>query len=346
MKKISIFIDDISCSGGTERVAAFLANELNDSDYDVNIVSLAAKNGKPFYEMPNGVIINILDKSDFRHLFLYLRKHPCDIMISISMGRLSFKLCILHKLLNLKCRLILSEHVAFETSSKIIRALKWLSYQLADDLVLLTQHDYNLLRKSVRANISVIHNASHFKTTPETVLSEKEKIVLAVGRLTHQKAFDRLLHIWSKIPDHKGWKLRIIGDGEMYNELNSLISELGIDNTVTLHPASTSIANEYHKASLLALTSRYEGLPLVLIEAKSFGVPAIAFDCKTGPSELINNFENGILISELDNDEYLKQLQKLMNDADLLKRMQKNALLDSGEYTSKKISKYWKRLIS
>lgn len=346
MKRISIFIDDISCSGGTERVATFLANELYISGYDVTLISLTARYGRPFYQIPLGVELKVLGSRATKCLLSYLREIDCDVIISVSMGRLSFKLCILHRILNLNCRLILSEHVAFETASKIIRAMKWLSYQLADDLVLLTQHDYNLLKKSVRARVSVIHNASNFKSVSDTILLEKKKIVLAVGRLTHQKAFDKLLYIWASIKDHHGWKLRIIGDGEMQHELNCLISKLGLESSVMLLPASLSIANEYQNASLLAMTSRYEGLPLVLIEAKSFGVPAIAFDCKTGPCELINNFEDGILIAEDDEDEYSLQLSRLMNDNSMLKRMQKNAISDSENYTIETIGRHWKELIS
>lgn len=346
MKRISIFIEDISCSGGTERVATFLANELCLTGYDVVLISLTAKNGKPFYEIQSGVELKVLGSSGIKCLLSYLRKKDCDVIISVSMGRLSFKLCMLHMIFNLNSRLILSEHVAFEKASKIIRAMKWLSYQLADDLVLLTQHDYKLLAKSVRARISVIHNASNYKPVSDSILFEKKKIVLAVGRLTHQKAFDKLLHIWASINDHHGWMLRIIGDGEMQHELNHLISKLCLENSVILLPASMSIASEYQNASLLAMTSRYEGLPLVLIEAKSFGVPAIAFDCKTGPRELINNFEDGILIPEDDENEYTLQLSRLMNDNSMLKRMQKNAISDSENYTVDRISRYWKDLIS
>lgn len=341
MKSIFIFIDDITRSGGTERVAAFLANHLAAAGKRVTLVSRTAERGEPYYPLNSNVVYQVVGSASLGALARFLRAHPCDVMISISMGRLSFTLALLHTLLRLRARLVLSEHVAYETSPWWIRALKWLSYQRADDLVLLTQHDYQLLHHRVRAHTRVIRNASAFPCCAPSVCDNKAKIVLAVGRITYQKAFERLIRIWASIEQPDGWSLRIVGDGEERDSLQQLIGELGVADRVTLAPASKSISSEYARASILAMTSRYEGLPLVLIESKSFGLPVVAYDCKTGPREVIEHGVDGFLVPEGAEVMYRDRLVSLMRDADLRRKMQMAALQHSCHYAPETIIQQW-----
>ena len=346
MKYCLILIDDITRSGGTERVASFLANQLVQAGYAVTLVSLTAEQGEPYYPLLSAVSYRVLGSPSPWVVARFLRTHPSDVLIPISMGRLSFKIASLHAVLRLKSRLILSEHVAFETSAWWVRALKWLSYQLADDLVLLTDHDYRLLQSRVRSRVHVIRNASSFPLVAQTQLADKAKVVLAVGRLTYQKAFERLIRIWASLPERDGWTLRIVGDGEARGELQGLITSLGIADSVFLIPASKAIAEEYQRASLLAMTSRYEGLPLVLVEAKSFGLPAVAFDCKTGPREIIRDGVDGILVADGDEVAFASQLAALMHDDALRIQFQHAALAHAEAFTIDRISQQWQELIS
>lgn len=344
--KICIFIDDITRSGGTERVASFLANQYAMAGYSVSLISLRAIQREPYYPLLPEVTFRVLSAPSIRAMMAFLRTDSSDVLISISMGRLSFKVAMLHRLLQLKSRLILSEHVAFETSAWWVRALKWLSYQLADDLVLLTDHDYQLLQSRVRSRIHVIRNASSFPLVAQTQLADKAKVVLAVGRLTYQKAFERLIRIWASLPERDGWTLRIVGDGEAREELQGLITSLGITDSAFLIPASKAIAEEYQHASLLAMTSRYEGLPLVLVEAKSFGLPAVVFDCKTGPREIIRDGVDGILVADGDEVAFASQLAALMHDDALRIQFQHAALAHAEAFTIDRISQQWQELIS
>lgn len=345
MKTIFIFIDDISHSGGTERVASFLANQLLLAGNKIVLVSLTLKRNKPYYPLLSGIKLEVIGKSSIIGVMLYLYRKRCDVIISVSMGRLSLKIASIHSVLRLNSRLILSEHVAFEIAPRLVRLLKWLSYQVADELVLLTQHDYELLHRNVRARTSVISNASSFDVLPYTELQNKQKIVLAVGRLTRQKAFDRLIRIWASLKNTDGWILRIVGDGEEHTKLQNLITTFELTGRVQLIPATETISVEYYNASILAMTSRYEGLPLVLIEAKSYGLPAIAFDCKTGPREIIHNNVDGILVPNDDETEFAMQLTMLMQDGNLRSRMQLAALASSNDYTIAHISQKWQELI-
>jgi len=344
-KKIHIFINDITCSGGTERVASFLANQYVLMGYDTTIVSLLGKPGFSYYPLEPKVKVSYVGSTSFISIMHYLRRNQCDTLISISMGRLSFKISLLKALFRFSFRLILSEHVAYESSSKLIRFLKLVSYQFCDVLVLLTKHDYMLLNDRVRSSTCIIRNASGFSVIDHAQLQKKEKIVLAVGRLTYQKSFDRLLKIWASIDTSHGWKLRIIGDGEDKNKLMQLMMKLNITDSVELIPASKSIDVEYKKASILVMTSRYEGLPLVLIESKSFGLPVVAFDCKTGPKELIETGYDGYLISDGNENDFSDKLSQLIYEDELRHRMQTNALKSSTAYSNDVIFKEWLKLL-
>jgi len=197
-KKISIFINDISCSGGTERVASFLANSFSLLGYDVALISLTLNKQEPYYHLNESVTCQVVGSTSQYALAKFLKNHCCDILISISMGRLSFQLSIIHFLLRHKSKIILSEHVAYETSPCWIRALKRLSYHLADELVLLTQHDQSILdgkeKSSWRLVVSPIKKhlivycisglLSTIKRGGSCVSSEMERIATSCKRLS------------------------------------------------------------------------------------------------------------------------------------------------------------------
>lgn len=344
--KIFILIDDITLTGGTERVASFLANELTKAGKEVEIVSLTSSKNKPAFELLDKVKVSYINSSSIVKLGAFLKENPCSKIISISMGRLSFKVSVLHKALKLRSDLILSEHISFERSSTLVRFLKRISYRWADHLVLLTQHDFNLLYSNKKTQCSVIRNASSFPEVDNKVIHAKQKIVLAVGRLTYQKDFHRLLDIWASINNSMGWQLRIVGDGEEHMSLQRKIEEYQISNSVTLVPATKNITKEYALASILVMTSRFEGLPLALIEAKSFALPAVAFDCPTGPKELISNDIDGFLIPVNDNDLFKNKLLELMSETSTLKRMQSASLYSSRSYSEQAIIGKWLDLLN
>jgi len=345
-QNIAIVINDISASGGTERIATFLSNQLSLLGNQVVLVSIV-KNGKPFYNLDHGIAISYVNSPSILKLGAHLKKLKCDSIISISMGRLSFKLSLLKKIFFIKSKLILSEHVGFETSSNPVRLMKLFSYDLADQLVLLTKHDYDILESRTTTPVTVIPNPTLYPTMSISALSKKKKVVLAVGRLNQQKNFSRLIYIWSYLPEvlRQHWILKIVGDGEEKEMLTQLACQLSVSDSISFEPASPQIDAEYKAASILAMTSRYEGLPLVLIEAKSFGLPAVAFDCKTGPREIINEGVDGFLVLDGDMEAYKDKLVYLMNSDDARRNMQLAALSAAERYSPEIIVKQWMRLI-
>ena len=122
------------------------------------------------------------------------------------------------------------------------------------------------------------------------------KRVLAAGRLTRQKGFDWLIPAWAQVEEkHPDWKLRICGEGNWRERLEAQIAEHGLEN-LELPGSCPDMADQMSNASIYALSSRFEGFPLILCEAMSKGMAPVAFDCPTGPAEMIRDGENGLIV--------------------------------------------------
>ncbi len=146
---------------------------------------------------------------------------------------------------------------------------------------------------------------------------KKEKIILNVGRNVKQKNQLELLEIFSKLKNAEDWNLLIIGEGPLRETLILKSLELGIENRTKFLEFQSDIDSYYEKSSIFAFTSIYEGFPNALVEAMAHGIPCIAYDCPTGPSELINHGESGYLVRLYDQLEYIEKLQQLIDNIEL-----------------------------
>ncbi len=207
-----------------------------------------------------------------------------------------------------------------------------------DRFVVLTEEDKGYWGNL--PNILVIPNAIS-DIPAETALLENKKVI-AVGRYTYQKGFERLVDAWhllaSRFPD---WKLDIIGDGEERPLLEQRIHFYGLDRQVTLTRPTKEIDKAYMEASILASSSRYEGLPMVLLEAQSFGLPIVAFQCKCGPKDVVSDGINGYLVPEGDIAGMSQRLEILMKDETLRKRMGLRAKESSLRFNEEAIMEKW-----
>ena len=230
-----------------------------------------------------------------RALTRYITEHRIDLCISTGGKEIAF----LH---TLPCRTMAEMHFAMHQREQLLTANHtgacWRmlgrirTRQLVqavkplERLVVLTEHDKTDWQKAGCTNVVVIPNPCSLDGA-EMPVSSKKNEVLAVGRLHEQKGFDLLLQAWREVEKkHPEWTLRIVGEGPKRAALEQQIQTLGLKHAVLAGLAS-SIADEYAQASLFVLSSRYEGLPLALIEAMWSGLPCVAFDCPHGPAELL-----------------------------------------------------------
>lgn len=167
----------------------------------------------------------------------------------------------------------------------------------------------------------------------------KENKVLYVGRVNNgQKQVNRLMKIWRRIePKHPDWSIDIVGDGEDLNMLKSKFKDLKSVNFCGFQNPSEF----YKKSKIFCMTSSFEGLPMTLLEAQSFGVVPMAFNTFESASDIIEDKINGYLISPFDEDEYIKKLDHLIEDQNELMSMQSNAYAHSHKFDIEVIGERW-----
>ena len=189
--------------------------------------------------------------------------------------------------------------------------------------------------KGKNSNIIVIPNAIRSIETHKDI--EKENIVLAVGRHYYVKGLDRLLEAFA-LTKREGWKLVIAGSfGPETENLISQSKRLGIEENVEFLGAVKEIDKVYAKAKVFVLPSRSEGFPNALIESMAHGLACISFDINAGPAEVIQNKENGILITDGDITELGKQIGFLIQNEEERIRLGNNAVKIKEELTVEKI---------
>ena len=210
----------------------------------------------------------------------------------------------------------------------------------ADVVVTLTEGDSHLWKKA--RHVEVIPNFSTMAVS--TMACYKNKRVIAVGRLSAEKGYDRLLKIWERVsPQHQDWSLEFFGDGKLHHMLTNMIHDLQLLN-VTINPPTPHISEEYSKSAICVMTSHFEGFPLVLLEAIRHGLPCIAFDCPFGPASIIKDGICGYLIEENSIEQYAQKLSLLMAQEDIWKSLSKEAIKRGEDFSVETVMNRWRQL--
>lgn len=357
--------------GGMERVLLNKVRWLAAAGHEIIVVTTDQQNRPPFYELPQGVQLIDLginySLDNFEPLYkripsylckrrmhrrklteLLMREHP-DITISLYPSESSFipeikdgskKILELH--FNRYFRLQygrngltgLIDRYRSRKDVKIARKF--------DSFVVLTEEDKAYWGNM--PNISVIPNAA----LPMPLKSDcTAKRVIAVGRLDYQKGFDRLIDAWELVKKDKaseGWRLDIYGQGEWHDMLEEMIQSKGLSDSTKLNVPTDEIAEEYAKSSILAMTSHYEGFPMVMIEAMSAGLPVVTFDYKCGPRDIITDGVDGLVIPDGDLNAFATALLELMADDNRRKQMGAAARMVVDRYSEERVMLQWTSL--
>ena len=336
--RIAYCIPATSNSGGMERVLTRKVNYLVSLGHELIIITTDQRGAKPFFPLKEsvkqydlginydenngqGILSKLLayprkkrvHKERLRALLLELR---ADIVISMFGDDSSF----LPKIKD-GSKKILEYHFSKLKRLQYGRTGLWRLVDVLrtkmdewtvkpfDRFVVLTAEDQGYW--GALPNIRVIPNPLPF--TSEETSSCKATKVVAVGRYDFQKNFSKLLQLWARIaPQFPEWTLEIYGNGALRGELEQEVKELGISSSVTLAQPTHQMKEVYLSASIYAMTSRYEGLPMVLIEAQQMGLPIVSFACPCGPRDVIHDGEDGFLIPMGEDDIFLKALGTLM----------------------------------
>ncbi|MEE2023033.1 glycosyltransferase family 4 protein [Alkalimonas mucilaginosa] len=358
MKKICLFISDMGNSGGTERVSSILINQLCDKGLDVHVLNLYSSD-KPFFQISEKIQYNSLNNvrgagltayfEITRKLRAYLRTNQINCLITVES---MLAIYAVPAVWNLKLNHIVWEHFNYhvDLGRRSRRIARHLAALRADNIVTLTERDkqFWLAESFCFASVSAISNPLTFDVSNE-LANINSKSFLSVGRLVDQKGYDLLIKAWSiVIKVHPEWKLNIVGNGERRDDLTVQIEKLNLSGSVNLIPATKEIDIYYKNASAYVMSSRYEGFPMVLLEAMCFGLPIVSFDCNTGPGEMI---EHGIT-GWLSNAEDVQSLAESMitainsfNDPEFYACMSNSSLRKATEFNVESFITKWEKIL-
>lgn len=374
--KITYIYTALVTRGGADRVITEKANWLANHGYDVMIVTDTQLGREPIYPLSPKVFLYDLaiDFSleyghslpvrawwYFKLMRLYrkkltevLVKRQSDIVIT-TLGR---DLDFLTKINDGSVK-IGESHIARQFSrnfhlmeqkgglhrliAKIWRKKQERDVSKLDALVLLTQEDANSWKGVT--NIFVIPNPTPFY--PEASSTCESHKAICVGRLNEQKGYEYLIDAWAIVSKrHPDWVLNAYGSGEIKEQLQKRINEKGVSNSLILNEPTSSIIDKYLESSLYIMSSRFEGFPMVLLEAMSCGLPCVSFDCPNGARDLIVDGRNGFLVDYLNVEQLADCICKLIEDEPLRKKMGYHTREDVKYYLPAEIMKLWTDLFA
>ena len=182
---------------------------------------------------------------------------------------------------------------------------------------------------------------------PNIVLQKHRNLILASGRLHKFKQFDLLIKAFCCIKnEHHNWDLVILGEGEEREHLDNLLIELKARDRIFLPGSVGNMSDWYQRADLFILSSSVEGFPNVLLEAMSYELPCISFDCDTGPRDMIQNGVNGILVSPQEDEQGLSEaMQSLIADESFRRKMANNSAHIRDKYSVDTIMQKWNNVL-
>lgn len=357
MNKKILFIIGSLQAGGAERVASRLCDHWAESEgFDV-ILATGDIVANDFYQLSSKVKrisfnFNYSLDSFFGKVFEQYRRFFAiqsifkevkpDIII-LSATDISIR--VLFNLLFSKKLILVCEHNNyFAVKSKFKRICRLLIYRKAEKLLLLTERDIEnyTSRYFSESKILVMPNPLGIENNHFTPKVDKLQLV-AVGRLCEQKAFHRLVKIFKRV--NPKYILKIVGEGPERENLQTLISEMNLTERIELVGHIVDMSQYYKESTFLLMTSIYEGLPMVIGEANAFGLPVVAFDCPTGPAEMIINGKNGYLIEDGNYEDFINCVNSLVDNTRMLETMSLEAFNASKKYSIKYISSMWSSLI-
>jgi GalNAc-alpha-(1->4)-GalNAc-alpha-(1->3)-diNAcBac-PP-undecaprenol alpha-1,4-N-acetyl-D-galactosaminyltransferase len=346
MKRTLAMVIPTLRAGGAERVMSLLANEWVSLGHDVHLVVL--KDAEVFYVLDSRVAVHRLDfVSDGSRINKVLGELVTLIKLyrSLRQIRPDFVLSFLvtSNVLTLIVGRFLKTHVFVSERSSpsrkapfFIDLLRKFTYPFANGIIVQTNAAYKQISETVcNNNIVVIPNpVGEIVRTEDRV---REKVILTVGRLIDLKGHDYLLRAFAKM-NLQDWKLVILGEGPNRKVLEDLAVSLGVNNRLEMPGQVSNVASWYDRSSIFVLTSLSEGFPNALLEAMSFGIPCISFDCVSGPSDLIEHQVNGLLLPVRDVAGLSYWLQVLATDAALRNNLASAGMTKTRRYALKTVS--------
>lgn len=373
-QKLVYITPQLYTADGVARVLTMKANYFAEQyGYDITIILTEGKDKPLFYHLSDKIMVinlglnfeEIWHKSFLSKAIIYLkkqRKYKRALTDELMRIRPDITITLLRREINFindikdgskkigEMHVLRSHYRNFEKNDtnafKELFAKYWMCRLIGklrrlDRMIVLTEKDCEAWTEL--NNVDAIPNP--LSIMPNSVSSLTEKRVIAVGRYYQEKGFDLLLEAWSRIyKNHPEWRLEIFGDGEKatYEELRD---KLGIpEKCCILNGRTNAIEQEYINSSIFVCSSRFEGFGMVLVEAMACGLAVVSFDCPWGPSSIIADGEDGILVENGNTGLLADALTSLMENSDKRNGLAKKAIQNVKRFHMDKIAERWKNL--
>ena len=359
--------------GGTTRAMLNLAGYMKDKR-EVEIIGLWRTRDEPFFEHPEGVSVYAMDDlrpghkaRGFKGLLNRIPSvlvHPADrwatsfslltdIRLVRKLRRRTGFLVTTRPALNLVAGLlnppglikIGQEQMHLGSHPPELKQAMPGLYKNLEAFAVLTEGAREDYDKHLKGKVNLVRIPNSARELGELANLDAKR-VLAAGRLTRQKGFDWLISSWAQVaPKHPDWILRVCGEGNWRERLEAQIADLGVER-IELPGSCPDMENQMRDASIFALSSRFEGFPLILCEAMSKGMAPVAYDCPTGPSEMIRDGENGLIVPLGDTDAFAAALDRMMSDDELRHRCGPGAAETGKNFKMEAIGPMWDELFA
>lgn len=345
--RICFLEGDMSRRGGTERMTALLANRLAETD-DVSVLSLSFDGESVFFQLKINVrhtavpTRNVIGKIAF--IRRYIKENRVERLINVDVGSCIFGIpaCF-----GTKTKVITWEHGNFYNNwgSRWFPYFRKFAARHSDAVVVLTERDKENYTKNLPSKkpVYVIANPAE---PHEFQYDADSKTILSAGLLLPIKGYDKAIQAASKVfPRHPDWKWVICGEGPEREHLEKLIAENCLEKQVFLPGTVQNMAEQYRRSAFYVMTSQMEGLPMVLLEAKSWGLPIVSFDIMTGPSDIVRDSVNGFLVPPEDVDALAEKVKLLIDSQELRAQFSESSQLDMQKFDLERIIEAWRKTL-
>jgi glycosyltransferase involved in cell wall biosynthesis len=344
--------------GGAERVLSDMANYWANKGWAVMFATWSGAGVEDTYELDPRVTRIWLDVGDtgdsmlgklrfnVRRLSklrnLLSESKPDAVLSFISTSNILTLLATV----GLRIKVVVSERIDPAEDSTISlgwRFLRRICYPLADGIVSQSDDAAEWVSRHIGRQPTIIPNP--LRQLPD-IVSERQHLIVAVGRLAKQKGFDLLLKAFSEIAsEHESWNVVVVGEGAEKDSLLRLRDQLGLAERVQFIGYVRDVESWMAKASLVVQPSRFEGFPNVLLESMGMGAAVISADCPSGPAELIVDGVNGRLVPVEDVGALAKSMAELMANQDLCEALGREASKVRQHFRQDLIMEQWEKCL-
>jgi glycosyltransferase involved in cell wall biosynthesis len=368
---VRIVLANAYAMGGTVRATLALAARLAERR-PVEIISIRRHAKRPFFRHPPGVKVTVLDeRGRLRERLLArlpsLLVHPEDYgypgaslltdirllrRLRATAGEIVITTRPAYALIAAAAApsaiVVAQEHMHLRAHRPALAADVRRRYPALDALAVLSdgdRADYAALLAGAPTRVERIPNA--VPPLGGGVADPAARVIVAAGRLTRQKGFDLLIDAYARLaPDHPGWEVRIYGGGKEREALERRIAAAGMTGRIRLMGSTRKLGEAFAAAGVFALSSRFEGFGMVIVEAMGCGLPVVSFDCARGPADIITPGVDGVLVPPEDVPAFAEALGALMDDPERRRAYGRAALETARAYDPAEIGARWDTLLA